>query len=107
MDWQTILTSGVIAAIVAGIIELVKLSNSNKTRYIIQQREKWREDIRVLADEIQLTNYVNIKIPLTRLKTRINPYGEFLECPENIHFDRKMTQKEKKRLRKEECLCLL
>lgn len=104
MNWQTILTSVVVAAIVTGLIELVKLGNSNKTRYIIQQREKWREDIRVLADEIQLTNYVNIKIPLTRLKTRINPYGEFLECPESIHFDRKMTKKEKKRLRKEECL---
>lgn len=105
MDWQTILTSGVIAAIVAGIIELVKLSNSNKTRYIIQQREEWRETIREIADEILLTKHKDIKKPLTRLKTRINPYGEFVEYQCTSCFDKNATEKEQKQqLLKEENL---
>lgn len=104
MDWQTILTSGVIATIVTGLIELVKLSNSNKTRYIIQQREEWRETIRKLADEIHSTEHKYINAPLTRLKTRINPYGEFVEFHGIIFFDKKMTKAEKKRQAKEESL---
>ncbi len=104
MNWQTILTSGVIAAIVTGLIELVKISNSNKTRYIIQQREEWRETIRKLAEEILLTNHKDIKTPLTRLKTRINPYGKFIEYHGITFFDEKMTKEEKKRQVKEENL---
>lgn len=96
MDWQTILTSGVIAAIVAGIIELVKLSNSNKSRYIIQQREKWREKIRKISEEIQTADFNNIGLPITKLKTRINPYGEFVDFPTLKTYNKKLTKKEKK-----------
>ena len=81
MDWQTILTSGVIAAIVTGIIELIKQGNSNKTRYIIEQREEWREKIRNIADEIQSTRSRDIQLPLTRLRTRINSYGKYIKHP--------------------------
>lgn len=76
MDWKTLLTSGVIAAIVAGIIEIFKINNSNKATYIIKQREKWREKIRTIADEIYGSDKNNIGIPLTKLKTRINAYGK-------------------------------
>lgn len=82
MDWETILTSGVIAAIVAAIIELVKMNNSNKATYIIKQREKWRDKIRTIAEEICKSDYKHICIPLTNLKTRINAYGKVESTPE-------------------------
>ncbi len=82
MDWETILTSGVIAAIVAAIIELVKMNNSNKATYIIKQREKWRDRIRSIAEKICESDYEHICIPLTNLKTRINAYGKVESTPE-------------------------
>lgn len=82
MDWETILTSGVIAAIVAAIIDLVKMNNSNKATYIIKQREKWRDKIRTIAEEICKSDYEHICIPLTNLKTRINAYGKVESTPE-------------------------
>ena len=82
MDWKTILTSGVIAAIVAGVIELVKMNNSNKATYIISQREEWREKIRTITAEICESDYDHICIPLTNLKTRINAYGKTESTPE-------------------------
>lgn len=82
MDWQTILTSGVIAAIVTGIIELIKQGNSNKARYIIEQREEWREKIRDIADEIHSSSEKNIETTLTKLRMRINPYGEYMDKPD-------------------------
>lgn len=76
MDWETILTSGVIAAIVAGIIELFKLNNSNKATFVIKQREEWREKIRGIATDIDQANKNSISKPLVELKTRINAYGK-------------------------------
>lgn len=75
MDWETILTSGVIAAIVAGIIELFKLNNSNKATFVIKQREEWREKIREIATDIDQANTYSISRHLVELKTRINAYG--------------------------------
>lgn len=75
LDWNTILTSGVIAAIVAGLIEIFKANNNNKATFVIKQREKWREQIRKISTEIYGSNKDNIGIPLTKLKTRINAYG--------------------------------
>lgn len=76
MDWETILTSSVIAAIVAGIIELFKLNNSNKATFVIKQREEWREKIRTIIDDIYKADPSNIGVSLTMLKTRINAYGK-------------------------------
>lgn len=75
LDWNTILTSGVIAALVAGLFEIFKANNTNKATFVIKQREKWREQIRKISTEIYESNKDNIGIPLTKLKTRINAYG--------------------------------
>ena len=79
MDWKTILASGVVAAIVAGIFELWKQKSSNTARYVIEQRELWRDKIRKIADEIYSSNKENVGDILVDLKTRINPYGRFDE----------------------------
>jgi hypothetical protein len=76
MEWENILPSTIIAAVITGIIELFRLNNNNKATYIIKQREKWREKIRAIADEIYGSDNNNIGIPLTKLKTRINAYGK-------------------------------
>ena len=76
MDWETILTSTIIAAIVTGIIELFNLNNSNKATFVIKQREEWREKIRTIIDDIYKADPSNIGVSLTMLKTRINAYGK-------------------------------
>lgn len=72
MDWKTLLASGVIAAIVSGLFEVLKQKNSNTARYVIEQRELWREKIRDISNEIYLSNEETIRAVLVELKTRIN-----------------------------------
>ena len=43
MDWKTILTSTVIAAIISGLFAIIQQKNSTTARYVIEQREEWRE----------------------------------------------------------------
>lgn len=76
MEWENILPSTIIAAIVTGIIELFKLNNSNKATFVIKQREEWREKIRTIIDDIYKADPSNIGVSLTMLKTRINAYGK-------------------------------
>lgn len=79
MDWKTILTSTVIAAIISGVFAIIQQKNSTTARYVIEQREEWREKIRELADNIFFGNTEAMKKSLIKLKTRINPYGQFYE----------------------------
>ncbi len=103
MDWKTILASGVVAAIVAGIFELWKQKSSNTARYVIEQRELWRDKIRKIADEIYSSNKENVGDILVDLKTRINPYGRFDEFVYIESHQRKgLKRKEKKQLTEKE-----
>lgn len=92
MDWQTILTSSVIAAIISGIFAIVQQKNSTTARYVIEQREEWREKIRNLADEIFFGNTDAMKKSLIKLKTRINPYGYFYEYERPKNTDKKSKE---------------
>lgn len=78
MEWENILPSTIIAAVITGIIELFRLNNNNKATYIIKQREEWRDKIRNITTDINKANKYNIDKPLTELKTRVNPYGKLL-----------------------------
>lgn len=91
MEWENILPSTIIAAVVTGIIELVKMNNSNKATYIISQREEWREKIRDIADDIYKADQKNIGVSLTKLKTRINSYGT---VKEKIYSDKERANRE-------------
>ena len=91
MEWENILPSTIIAAVVTGIIELVKMNNSNKATYIISQREEWREKIRDIADDIYKADQKTIGVSLTKLKTRINSYGT---VKEKIYSDKERANRE-------------
>lgn len=99
MDWKTILTSSVIAAVISGIFAIVQQKNSTTARYVIEQREEWREKIRDIANEIYNSNEKTIGEILVKLKTRINPYGRSLEFVFiNSHNRKKIKRKDKKKL---------
>lgn len=103
MDWKTLLASGVIAAIVSGLMELFKLKHSNTARYVIKQREEWREKVRGIADEIYSSDKKTIGATLVKLKTRINPYGKFNNIVFiNSHERKNLNKNERKRLTKKE-----
>lgn len=89
MDWKIILTSSVIATIVSGVFAIIQQKNSTTARYVIEQREEWREKIRNLADEIFFGDTDTMKKSLIKLKTRINPYGQFCEYNESKDIDEK------------------
>lgn len=88
MDIKTILTSGVIAAIITGVLSfvsaLLKSNKEGKLSRITDERKSWREEIREIAlklSTIDVNRLNNIKIQneyyelLTQLKMRINSRG--------------------------------
>ena len=88
MDFTTILTSGVIAALITGILSFVSaIMKSNKEARlsrITDERKTWRDEIRQVAEElstIDIDHFDNDKDEsdlislLTKLKTRINSRG--------------------------------
>ena len=79
MNLNVILSSAVIAAIVSGVVALIKHNSSQVSKYIVEQREMWREKIREIATSILIND--NIDKTLSELKTRINPYGRFIKKP--------------------------
>lgn len=100
MDWKTILTSGVIVAVISGIIELFKLNNSNKATFVIKQREEWRNKIRLLAKELNEPDIEFIKETLMNLKVNINPYGLYIKNKKQEITDIKCFKKTRQRFYK-------
>ncbi|MGL4605846.1 MAG: hypothetical protein ACRCU3_00050 [Eubacteriaceae bacterium] len=78
-----ILASTLLVALVTGIFSVYAMLRGHRLRYITEEREKWRESIRKIADELGQLDYniiteLEIKQILVRLKTRINAYGKEL-----------------------------
>ena len=93
MDWKTILTSGVIVAVISGIIELFKLNNSNKATFVIKQREDWRNKIRSLAKDLNEPDIELFNETLMNLKVNINPYGFYIKNKEcNAKYFKKIQE---------------
>jgi hypothetical protein len=55
MNWSDLISSAVIAAIVSGIVAFLTAERRLASENVIQERAKWREDIRDLADQIYRT----------------------------------------------------
>lgn len=82
---KTILTSGVIAAVITGLISFVSamVSSNKEARLsrITDERKAWREEIRRIAEELSIINIdndkdkLNLIVLLTKLKIRINSRG--------------------------------
>lgn len=75
MDLKIILTSTVIAAVISLLANVYNSRRTGKLKYITEERQKWREDIREIAENITKCSQFNIGVQLTRLKMRINANG--------------------------------
>lgn len=75
MDLKIILTSTVIAAAISVLANVYNSRRTEKLKYITEERQKWREDIREIAEKITKCSQFNIGVQLTRLRMRINANG--------------------------------
>ncbi len=78
MTTDVILTSAVIAAIISGVFTILNKHREGEMRYVTHEREKWRQNIRVISEEIlncqqkhQLTQTALYLLKLTRLRHRL------------------------------------
>lgn len=71
-----ILTSTIIASFISGIIAYFQFKKNNQLVFITGERQKWREDIRNIADRTETSqSFEELKDVLVDLKVRINAYG--------------------------------
>lgn len=76
MGLQVILASTVIAALITTIANMYTSKRTGNLKYITEERQKWREEIRKIAEDIEECPRNQIKKQLTRLKVRINANGK-------------------------------
>lgn len=77
MNWNTILASGVIAALISGVLSLIGSITTNKIdnklKYITEERKNWRSKIRNIC--LMFDEGKDLNLILTEIKTNINTYG--------------------------------
>lgn len=76
MDLQAVLTSTVVAAVISILANVYNARRAESLKYITEERQKWREEIRKIAEDIIDCPRDEIKKHLTRLKVRINSNGK-------------------------------
>ena len=76
MDANVILTSTVIAAAISLLANVYTSRRTANLKYITEERQKWREEIRKIAEDIVDCPRDEIKKHLTKLKVRINANGK-------------------------------
>lgn len=74
-NFETVLTSSVIAGIISALFSFLNIRKSNDLQYITGERKEWRIEIRNIAKSIINKDKNNIQEDLTELKVRINPNG--------------------------------
>lgn len=75
MDLQAVLTSTVVAAVISILANVYNARRAESLKYVTEERQKWREEIRKIAEDIVDCPRDEIKKYLTKLKVRINAYG--------------------------------
>lgn len=75
MDLQVILASTVVAAVISMLTSVYNSRRTENLKYVTEERQKWREEIREIAQEIVVSSKDDIKLYLTKLKVRINANG--------------------------------
>jgi len=71
-----ILASSVISSFITATVAYFQFKKNNQLVFITTERKSWRNDIRNIADRIELSKtYEDIRSPLVDLKVRINAYG--------------------------------
>lgn len=76
MDLQAVLTSTVVAAIISILANIYNARRTESLKYVTEERQKWREEIRKIAEDIVDCPRNEIKKHFTKLKVRINAYGK-------------------------------
>lgn len=76
MEIKSIIGPAVIAAIISGIISYLSLWRKGNLQYITQERKEWREKMREIASALDGATYKKTLKILTKLKVRINAYGD-------------------------------
>lgn len=76
MDLQAVLTSTVVAAVISILANMYNARRTESLKYVTEERQKWREEIRKIAEDIVDCPRDEIKKHLTRLKVRINSNGK-------------------------------
>lgn len=112
MDLQAVLTSTVVAAVISILANVYNARRAESLKYVTEERQKWREEIRKIAEDIVDCPRDEIKKHLTRLKVRINSNGkidkksyiedghiwQLIENLENSSFDISEYEKQKEYL---------
>lgn len=75
----TMLTSSVIASLIAVVSNIFLNQKKNSIEYITNERKLWRKEIREIAEEIEKSDRDNTHLVLTKLKVRINAYDYFIK----------------------------
>lgn len=80
MDTITLIfTSTVVSAIVTALFGFFSSKRQNTLKYITEEREKWRDEMRIIAEDVEQSKVDNINVKLTKIKVRINAYGSMME----------------------------
>lgn len=76
MEIKSIIGPAVIAAMISGIISYLSLWRKGNLQYITQERKEWCEKMREIASALDGATYKKTLKILTKLKVRINAYGD-------------------------------
>lgn len=76
MWYEIILTSSVMAALISTLSSMYSSKRSGNLKYITEERQKWREEIRQIAEDIEGSSRTSVRKHLIRLKVRINANGK-------------------------------
>ena len=80
MDTITLIfTSTVVSAIVTALFGYFSSKRQNTLKYITEERKKWRDEMRMIAEELEHSKRKNVNAKLTKIKVRINAYGSMME----------------------------
>lgn len=85
MDLTVILGSAFLGTIVTGLFSWGTYQKTHSLKYITEERETWRDEMRTILEEISGCSPTNISGPLTKLKLRIDSRG--LIWSRSLHDD--------------------
>lgn len=73
-DWEILLSSAVIAALVSGVVAIITNIRNSKLKYITEERQKWRENMRNVVPKILSSiDWKERKFLLEQLRLGLNP----------------------------------
>lgn len=74
-----VLSSTVVATILSSLVSYFISKKNGSLQYITSERKEWRNEMRLLAEEIYDSDLISIGKTLVKLKVRINCYGKYIK----------------------------